>query len=123
MDRALGTIAAILRAIERNPADWALIMLDTSVHPGMAEFGVVDHYRRAVSGVGITSVAELVTESAAPHQAGDDRLLAQFWLAVVTTSVTWSMRHPSESTDETVDRVRRVFALATRALDGSAVGS
>lgn len=117
-DRAVGTITAILRAIEQSPADWALIMFDTSVHPGMEEFELVDHYRRAVSGVGVESVAELVAASDAPHEDGDERLLAQFWLAIVTTSVTWSMRHPAESADQTADRVRRILVLLASMLGG-----
>ena len=115
-DRAVGTIAAILRAIERRPEDWALVMFDSSAHPDMEEYRIVEHYRRAISGVGVDSVAEMVAASDMPHKVGDERLLAQLWLAIVTTAVTWSMRHPEESTEATIVRVSRVLDIAVHAL-------
>ncbi|MGV0626279.1 TetR/AcrR family transcriptional regulator [Mycolicibacter minnesotensis] len=116
LERAIATIAAILGAIERNPADWTLVMFDPTVHPGMDEYVVVDQYRRAVSGVGVDSVAQLVAESGLPHQAGDERLLAHFWLSMVTDSVTWWMRHPDESIEQTLDRFRRIALIASTSL-------
>lgn len=105
------TLQAIFRALEPRRQDWNVIF-DRTLPAGSAADNAAIGVRSRVSEQAARGVA-VVGASQDVDDPTDLSVLTDVWISAVTAFVNWWVRHPDQTTEQMIDRCRRVITVVT----------
>ncbi len=105
------TLQAIFRALEPRRQDWNVIF-DRTLPAGGAAEDAARRVRSTVSEQAARGVA-FVGSTQNVDDPLDLSVLTDVWISAVTAVVNWWVRHPDQTTEQMIERCRRVVTVLT----------